>query len=80
MEKCICGHTVASEGEKKFDETITNEMVNAESFIPIEGRYYAPSNGWGNVLFEKLDRYNRNGSKRISLHACPKCGTVRVAN
>ena len=80
MEKCVCGHTIASDGEKKFNENVTEEMVNAEPFIRIEGRYYAPSNGWDHVLFEEQDEYIRNNSKRIYLHACPKCGTVRVAN
>ena len=36
MEKCVCGHTVAVKGEKKFDETITDEMVNAEPFIQLK--------------------------------------------
>lgn len=66
MEKCVCGHTVASEGEKKFDETITDEMVNAEPFIRIEGSFH-----------KVINSYFRD-EVRVNLYACPKCGTVKI--
>lgn len=68
MEKCVCGYISAQPWEKEFDETITDEMINNEDFISLEGSFYKKSSGYFGYVVE------------VSLHVCPKCGTVRVAN
>lgn len=67
-KKCVCGYEYEDEYVKESGKYITKKVKGDKEFIKIEGHF----------TITKSYHYEPDQTRKVNLHACPKCNTIQM--